>query len=248
MRLLHAIAGPPGRPGRERLRAAIASRDAAQHAVTQTRATLERLQTVVDQADDAAREAADATQLAKQGRERWVRDGCLANAREHQTLGDTAAEAVRAAERAALDANSVRGELARTLDVLRSAEFDLRGCEAEISSAVGAIIAAEAEPLFQRYAQIASEYRQLRFKLMALQRALDPGKYDDHQEAKSSEGARMVEEAMTRGVILPWDRERDNARGSDFVGGHAGRDDGALEDLVMRHRARALRLRADPES
>ncbi|MGO9039044.1 MAG: hypothetical protein ACLQKH_13760, partial [Steroidobacteraceae bacterium] len=132
---------------RERLRHAITARDAAQQAVIEARATLERLETVVKVGDDAARAAADERRAATEARNAWVRSGCsYSAARELQSLEDSAAEAGRVAERAALDTAAVCKELARAQDAVQSRQNDIRHCEAEISIAVGVILAEEAAP------------------------------------------------------------------------------------------------------
>jgi hypothetical protein len=253
MKLLHAALAVVGgahaeRPGREQLKAALASLDSAQQAVSEARERCARLQAIINASDDAARTAANATREANASRERWVRDGCISNAREHRALADAAAEATRTAERAALDAKAVSQELARAQSALESRELEIRGSDATVSAEIGAIIAMEeAASLLQRYEESTNESRALRFQIKALQRVVDPDQYED-ATAKSPVGARLVDDVLTRCRLLPWSQERDNARGTDFVSGHVGRDEAALEELASRWRARAAALLEDPDA
>jgi hypothetical protein len=250
MKLLHMLRTAIGYAAelRARLRAALTARDQARQAVVDAGAVVERIGGLIAAANEASRRADQADAAHTAALKAWGRNGCdPADAGEHERLATIALEAARAVDVAKATAAEASKNWARAEDAVKARQSDVGHCEVEISSVIGEIIAAEQEPIFERYALVADEYRKLRFQLMAVHRALEPGKYDDYQ-AKSSAGARLVEDALARGLVLPWDRERDNARGSDFVGGHAGRDEGALEDLIMRHRARALRLRADPES
>jgi predicted nucleic acid-binding Zn-ribbon protein len=249
MRLLEAFKRPLSvvdfsseRSSRERLDAAKAARDQAQQAVTAARDRLERLESVVRLSDDAAREASKATQRANQFRNDWVRGGCKhAESRTLQELEDQAAGASKAAERAAVNADLVRKEFSRAQAEIQSLQLDVRTREQEIATEIGAIIADEASPLLERFEQLAEAYRATRVEVRALLRIVRPGQYED-QRAASHEGARLVEAALGRATIHPWDRERDAAQAHDFVEG-TRRDEAQLEALMARWRARAEALR-----
>ncbi len=250
MKLLHMLraTSPTPLPSRERLKSALAARAAAQGEVVKAREMLGRLQAVVAASDQAARAAAHATCAADEFRKQWVRGGCKhSESRELQALTDAAAEAAKAAQTTSINAAAVCKELARAQDAVQSRQNDIRHCEAEISIAVGVILAEEAAPLLLRFERIAEEYRAVRIEIKALQRVLDPGRYEDAM-AKSDEGARLVDAALGRGAILSWDKERDAAQAHDFVEGARGRDEAALEKLMARWRERAQALRANPDA
>ena len=250
MKLFHALAvvgaSAPQCPGRGRLRAALAARSEAQHAVIEARAILERLESVIEQADDAARTASAAAVQAKEARQRWVRDGCLANAREHQVLSEDAAKAASVAQSAALDADAVSKELLRAQSAVQSAQVEVGHRDQEIAGAVGEILVMEQAPLLESLERAASEFRDLRFKAMALLRAVQPGRYED-QRAASYDGARLVGATLERASIKSWDAERDAAQSHDFVEGARGRDEKQLEELVAHWRTRAALLQSGDE-
>src|SRR5580692_6774864 len=102
-KLLAIVAGTHQAPTTDRapLKAAIAARAAELQEIADARAALERLQAVVDRADDASRAAAATTRAANDFRRAWVAGGCKhSESRELQTLEDAAQEAARIAERA----------------------------------------------------------------------------------------------------------------------------------------------------
>ncbi|MGO9036435.1 MAG: hypothetical protein ACLQKH_00470, partial [Steroidobacteraceae bacterium] len=149
MKLLHMLraTSPTPLPSRERLKSALAARAAAQGEVVKAREMLGRLQAVVAASDQAARAAAHATCAADEFRKQWVRGGCKhSESRELQALTDAAAEAAKAAQTTSINAAAVCKELARAQDAVQSRQNDIRHCEAEISIAVGVILAEEAAP------------------------------------------------------------------------------------------------------
>jgi hypothetical protein len=245
---LALVSSSAPRADRAGLRAALAARVNKQREVAEARETHDRRQTVLTAADAAARQAADATHRAKEARQRWVRNGCLSAVPEHHDLEGAAAEAVRAAQSAAADADAVSRELVRARDAVDCAQSDLRSCESAISAAIGEIIATEEAPLLERYADAATELRALRVQLMALQRVVDP--WQQHPDAApSSEGARLVDAALKRGLIVPWDAERESTRVREWQE-EPGRDEprAMFEQFVAGWRDRASKLRVDPES
>jgi hypothetical protein len=247
---LSVVGASANRPDREKLKTAIAARQTAQQAVVESRETVERLQAVVDQADDAARTAATATHEATEARRQWVRGGCVHSAsRELEHLDAVAAEAADVAKRAAVDANVIgkTGTLASAQSVLQSSQADVRYREKEIATETGAILAEEAAPLLAQLERAAAEYRLLRSQVKALQRVLDPPMYTD-ATAKSQDGARAIMAALVRATIRSWDEERDAADARDFVDGERGRDAATLEQMTLKWRERAAQLRADPDA
>jgi hypothetical protein len=240
-----AVVGLPAasRPDRARLRAAIAVRGAAQQAVVDARQTLERLQAVIQVSDDAAIVAADAQQRAKEARKAWVRDGCLSNAREHQTLAAAAAEAASAAQSATQDADAVRNELARAEDAVRVKEARIGSCDLEIRAAIGEILVFEASPLLERFERAAEEYRTLRAEVLCLEKLFATPQY----EARQAVNQRVIYATLERATIKSWDRERENPRASDSLNGTHHEQDW-LDRLTAPWRARAAQLREDPES
>jgi hypothetical protein len=168
---LTVVGSSSNRTGRERLKVALAARDAAQLAVVESRETFERLHAIIADSDQAARAAASATRDANEFRKEWVRAGCRHSAsRELSALEDDAAEKTRAAERSAVTAAAVSKELARARSVVESAQVDVRGPENAITAAIGVILAQEAAPLLQRFENIAEEYRVTRAKVMGVLR------------------------------------------------------------------------------
>lgn len=239
--------------GRDRvaLKAAIAARDAARQAVIEARETLERLQAIIDQADDAARTAASATSKAGETRKAWVRNGCTYSAtRELQGLDDAAAEAARTAQSAALNADAVRKQFGRAEEAVKSKENDIQRCEEEITAAISVILAQEAAPLLERFEQLAEEYRGLRAQIMGLDLALTPPWRLENKNRilPTAAAAELVANAMERASIRSWHAERESARAIDFVRGHVGRDEATLEELAARWRDRAAALRRDPDA
>jgi hypothetical protein len=240
-------ASGPAAERRERLRAALTARDQARQAVVDAGAVVERIGGLIAAANDASRRADQADAAHTAALKMWGRNGCdPVDAGEHERLAAIALEAARAVDAAKATATEASKNWARAEDAVRARQSDIGHCEVEISSVIGEIIATEQEAIFERYAQVANEYRQLRFQLVALHRALDPNKFDD-QGARSTEGARLVEVALGRGAIKSWDQERYSAQSSDFVAGTRGADEGRLEELTAHWRARALALCANPE-
>lgn len=249
LRLLNPLATP--RPDRDRLKSAIAARDAARRAVEDARTTLKRIETVVNAADDAARMAAKATSAAAEARREWVRGGCKhSESIQLQVQDDAAAEAARVASRAAADAEVVRkaGALARANDAVQLARSSLRGSEEEIGAAIGAIIAEEAAPLLERLENLAKEYRTLRAEIIGVQRVVDPPMFED-ESAASSEGARLIAAALARAKIESFDDELAAARTNTFIttGQRVG-DATILDPLSAPYRERAAQLRNDPDA
>jgi hypothetical protein len=252
-RLKHAalsVVASANRPSRDKLKAAIAARDAADQAVVESRETVERLATVIRTSDDAARLASDASQRAAEARREWVRGGCVwSGARELQALDDSAAQAARAAESAGRDADVINKTrtLAHAQSVLQSAQTDVRHSENTITGAVGEIIAEEAATLLDQFERAAKEYRELRLQVKALQRVVAPDTYGNHA-AKSEAGAQIVVAALVRAAIRSWDDERSSADAHDFVEGTLGRDAGMLEQASAPWLERAAQLRNDPDA
>jgi hypothetical protein len=89
-------------------------------------------------------------------------------------LVDTASEAARVAERAALDADAVNKQLGRAQDAIQSAQVDVSSAEDKIAAARGLILAEQSRVLRERYIRLADEYREARCELKALDQLLDP--------------------------------------------------------------------------
>lgn len=240
------------RPDRDRLKAALAARDVAQQVIIESRETLQRLQTVIDQANDAARTASDAARAENDFRREWARSGCAYSGTiELGVLGDRTAEASKAAAHAEAAANVVRKELTRAEEAVRSAQVDLRGREAAVTAAIGLIIAEEASPLLQRFEQIAEEYREMRAQVMGVRQVLaQPSTLANREKMNPAwEGERVIEDALARAKIITWDQERDAAQAHEFVNhGQRGGDAAMLERLTAPWHARAAQLRADPDA
>ena len=192
---LSVVGASSGRPDRERLRAAIAARDQAHQAVVESHETVERLAAVIRTSDDAARLASDATQRATEAHRAWVRNGCKhSESRELQALDNSAAQASRAAESVARDADAIRKTqtLAHAEGALRSAQADVRHSDKAISEAIGEIVASEQSDLLDQFERAAKEFRVLRFQVMALKRVVAPDTYGSH--AAKSEACRISPE------------------------------------------------------
>ena len=225
---------------RSRLIAAIEARDKAQESVNDQRETVARLQSVIDRADEAARAASEATKHANAAREKWVRDVCLQNAREHHALAKAAIQAARVAQSAGADADTVRKELRRAQEAIESRQSDVAIAEDAITAAISVIIAEEAADLLAEFEAAAARYRQLREKAMAVSIALAKPFGLDYRNRMnpSAEGEQLVDSAIARAAIKPWERHVDNQR-----------DSGAYVDaLTAPVRARIAALRGDPNS
>jgi hypothetical protein len=240
------------RPGRERLKAAIAARSRAQRAVTESGETVARLAAVIRNSDDAARAAANATHQATEARREWVRNGCKhSESRALQAIDDAAAEAARAAELAGRDADVINKTraLAHAESAVGSQQADLRGAEDDIGAAIGAILADELAPDLELLERLAADYRAARIRIMALMKLLNPSKWAYTPDRCASVAAYdLIDAALGRATIKPWDEERDAADARDFVDGARGRDAEMLEQLRSKWRDRAAQLRADPDA
>jgi hypothetical protein len=224
---------------RARLKAAIGRQIEKQQAVIDARATVWRLQAVIDQADEAATAAARAAEQAKIARQKWVRDGCLQNAREHHALAESAAEAARVAQSAAADANAVRKELRRAQEAIESRQLDVMGAEEEITAAISILIAEESAELLAEFEAAAATYRQLREQAMAVSLVLAKpwGLEYKNRMNPSAEGEKAVDAAIERATIESWNRHVDGRRDPQLF----------IDALTAPWRARAAALREDPE-
>lgn len=250
LKMLDKLTVVDSKPSRERLKAAIAARDAARQDISNAQSTLERLQAVIRESDVAARAAADAARKETEARNAWVRSGCtFSAARELQSLTDEAAQASHAAESAARNAEAVSKQLARAEDAVRSNEVEVGHRETEISAAIGVILAEEAAPLLKHFERLAEEYRVLRAKVMGVSLVLGrPWTLDRNKMNPSWEGEKAITDALQRAAIKDWDAERDAARARDFVEGTRGCDEAMLEQLTSHWRARAAQLRENPDA
>jgi hypothetical protein len=238
------------RPDRAPLRSAIAAQAQAQQVVIGARKTLERLQAVIDQADDAAQAAAKSRQKVNEARKAWVANGCnFAGTLEIQALEEDAAEKAKAAQSAALNAEAVSQQVRRAKSVLDDATSDVRSRELEIADAMGALLVEEESSLLQKYAQSADELRALRVQVMALHTLVDPWRPHRDAVAPSREGASLVDAALQRGTIQSWDTERDASRPRHWAD-EPSRDE-AMElfaECLQRWRERAQALRENPNA
>jgi hypothetical protein len=213
MNVLTAVFG--GKPSDARLRLAKEKRAAAQQAVLEQREKLERLQTVVNGADQTARAASDAQHAAKEFRTQWAREGCrFSDAAELQRLENLAIETSATAQRAAVHADTVRVEFRRLQSDLESRQTAVRHVEDEITAAIGVILAEEAAPLLAEFEEAATTYRQLREKAMAVSLALaKPWGLDyNNRMNPSHEGESVVDAAIERARIERWGTYVDNRR------------------------------------
>jgi hypothetical protein len=173
-----------GRADRTALLAAIADLDAAQREKSAPRETLDRLQAVVDRADDAARAAAGAQRAAEEARKRWISGGCeYSAALEHHALVERAAELTRAAEHAAADARAVSREAQRAEEAIRQAESQVRDCEGGISSKIANVIFEEQKLKIARLEAILAELPEAWLDVLAVDEFFDPWR-------RSSDGLR----------------------------------------------------------
>lgn len=263
--LLAVVGSASNRPDREQLRAAIVARDDAQKAVIDARATANRLQDIINLANDASRVALRAKLKANEARRRWVLDNCPHSASsELQALDAAATEAAQVAARTAHDVDAINKThtLENAQSVLQSAELDVHSREADISAAIGAILADEATSLLESYERTADQYRSLRREVTVLFQLLDPptpaftsgwdpsGRDMKYRTRPSSsiEGARLVAAAMRHATIASWSQEREAARATDFVHGPRGRDEEMLELIASKWHERAKALRENPDA
>jgi hypothetical protein len=235
---------PAARPDRARLKAAIAARDAAQREVIAAREALERLQSIVDEADSLSRAAADATRAAKEFRREWARNGCrYSETAELQALEDVAKEKAGAAERASVRADAVRKELSRAQDAVGQLQFTIREREDEIDAAIKEIIVSEWMPNLEDLEADAQRHRDKRAKVKCLERFLSMERYSERHAANQ----RIVDDALERATILSWEKEREPVQAADHL--YRTRHDA---EMIERHAAplleRYAQLRQDPES
>jgi hypothetical protein len=138
------------RPERARLRDAISARDAKLREIVDARETLERLSAVIHEADQAARDAARAASKASESRAEWVGSGCaFSGSRALESLDQAAAEAAQVAQKAALNASAVNKGLGQARSRHESMQYDMRGCEAAITAARGAVIFGEEQEFLE---------------------------------------------------------------------------------------------------
>jgi hypothetical protein len=221
-------------PSEDKRLAAIAERTEAQRAVVESRETVARLQAVIDQADDAARAASNATREADEARQRWVKDGCYENAREHQVLADAATETVRVAQSAAADADAVRKELSRAEDAIRSAESHLRDCERSVKQVIALGFVDELAPTFERRKRLIAELQACEVEIRGLL---------EYAEAVSAPAAQRIEAILARDGLkgIP-------TYGVTNTGTVVSQPPDEVLALVRVWRERAAQLRADPDS
>jgi hypothetical protein len=200
---------------RERLRLAKESLVTAQQAVVETRATFERMESIVRAGDDAARVASSAAQKVNETRADWVRGGCpYSGTREIQALEEAAADEARAAERAAADAKAVSKELRRLESEMESKHVAVGHAEEYITASISVIIAEESAALLAEFEAAAATYRQLREQVMAISLVLAKPWGLDYKNRMnpSAEGERIVDGAIERASIKSWERHVDSHR------------------------------------
>lgn len=226
---------------RSRLIAAFEARDKAQQAVIEKQATFDRMQSVVRAADDAALTASRSAQRVTEARADWVKGGCTYyGTREIQALEETAADAARAAERAAADAKAVSKELRRLQSELESKHVEVRGAEDKITAAAAMIVAEEHSTDFAELEQDAKRFLARYEKVMGVRLGIErPWSL----ESKSSmdpahEAISIVEAVINRAAIPSWNKHVDNRRDpQEFI-----------DALTAPVRARIAALRGDPNS
>jgi hypothetical protein len=233
-------ATPPKRTDRARLVAAIAARDKASQDVIAAGEYLARLHGIVDRADSAAKAAADATRIANEARQRWVRDGCLQAAKEHHAQSEAATEAAQVAQRASADADAVRRELRRAQEAIESRQVDVAGAEDQITASIGVLLAEENQPRLAQLERCAAEYRELLEQAMAVSLVLAKPWGLDYRNRRnpSAEGERMVDSALERATIKSWDRHVNDRRDPQAF----------IDALTAPWRARIAALRVDPDA
>jgi hypothetical protein len=237
--MLLSLSKKRGPSDRSRLIAATEARARAEQAVNDQRATVSRLQAVIDRADDAAGAASEATKQANAARQDWVRDGCV-HAKTHHALAESAAEAARVAQSAAADADAVRKELRRAQEAIESRQIDVMGAEEEITAAISILIAEESAELLAEFEAAAATYRQLREQAMAVSLVLaKPWGLDYKNRANpSAEGESIVDAAIERAAIPSWSKHVDGRRDPQLF----------IDALTAPWRARAAALRENPNA
>jgi hypothetical protein len=240
-----SILRPATSPNRDRLAAAIEERKAAEIAANEARATLERFESVVGAADNAARKATAATAAANEGRQRWVRGGCqFSDAKAHQALADAATAATRAAERLSVDAKAVAKEFERAREALKDAEKEIRWKAEAIADAEKMILVAEAADILARGQRLKDEYREWRIGAHALWNVVD--KSNGYRNEPCGQAAGLVLSAIDKAAIPTWEQDRDHRISAEFVSGSGERKDGAFEQAVARWRERLMAVRGNP--
>jgi len=207
-------------PDLARLDAAKAALASAKKALTETRATFEHMQSIVCAGDEAARVASGASQKVNEARSDWVRAGCpYSGSREIQALEEVAADAARAAERAAADAKAVSEELRQIESELESRQADIGHAEHGITAAVSVLVAREAGPLLASFEQIAKEYREKRAQVIAVRDAMTrPWSLSNRNSMDPShEGLWVIEASLERARIQTFDEELAGPRARDSL-------------------------------
>ena len=198
------------------------------------RHVLERRETVINASDVKTSKAAAAARAVTEARAEWVRGGCqYSAAREVQRLENVAAEAARAAERAALNAAAVGKQLARAEEAVRDAQSEVRSHDPKIAGEIGRLISEEeVPPLLAQFQRASEHYMKLFAQLLALHNICDPyGRGDG--VAHSADGFRLVNHALDQDRL---------ARAAALA--RPPQDDA----LMARWRSRAEALRKDPDA
>jgi hypothetical protein len=211
MKLLSNVLAIGGgvQPSHARLRLAKEGLAKSQLEVTETAAKLERLQSVIDGADQAARAASAAQSAAKDFRTTWAREGCrYSDTQELQRLEAQAMEASEDAKRATVHADTVRLEFRRLQSALESRHVDVNGARNEITAAVGVVFAEESAELLARFEAAAADYRRLREQVMALYFGIERPWSLDTKNSRDPchESIAIIDAALQRGKIEPWNK------------------------------------------
>jgi DNA repair exonuclease SbcCD ATPase subunit len=234
----------------ELLRSKIAARDETKRAITEKRASADRMQTAVGGATKDARESAAANRALKEFRSEYAIGGCKhSDLLKLQALENEAAEKAKVAERSAATAELVQRELVRLEDSIKSLELDLGGYEEQIAGARGLLLAQspEASALLADLEAIADQYRAKRAQVRGLVRVLHPAWNEPPSPAKSVDGANIIYESLQRAAIKSWDQERAGPRARDSLDG-THRDEEMIEGHAAPWRARIAALREEPDA
>lgn len=226
---------------RERLRLAKQALAQAKQAVIETQATFERMESIVRAADDAARTASSAAKKVTEARADWVRGGCpYSGTREFQALEEKAADAARAAERAAADSKAVSKELRRLQSELESKHVAVRGVVNEVTAAAAMVRVEEKAPLFERFVQEAHQFLATREEVMAELLGIErPWSLESKNSMDPAhEAVSYVEAVIDRAAIPSWSKHVDDRRNPQTY----------LDRLQAPTRARIEALRGERDS
>ena len=231
---------------RARLRDALKARDAAEVQISEARAAVEHARTPISAAHQADNDAKRARADAEAARKAWTGD--LNTAGTHRRLEIAAATAERTAEELWRATEGAEAAIQAAQQTVYQAEGTLNHLNAEIVSAISAILLSEVEPHLASLERAAHEYNAALLPVKALLRVFDPSRVGwrdpSFKDVADSEATAIVREALARSAIRQF-TEVEMVNGFDKSGSSTPDD---LQQISRAWHERARTLRANPDA